>query len=132
LEACQMNSLKVLTALAAVALVTAPAFAQTTASPGQDLFTQRCSACHSAKPIRKPGPLLSGIVGRQAGTVPGYSYSPALAASHVIWTDETLDKWLSGPPKFIPGVRMMAVVNDPQQRKEIIAYLHTLGAQAAK
>lgn len=93
---------------------------------GAALFQDRCAACHDAKPTRKPGPPLAGVVGRTAGTWPGYEYSPALKAAGIPWTAENLDRWLQGPTDFIPNVNMMAVVGDAGQRRDIIAYLKTL------
>ena len=34
------------------------------ASAGAVIFNTRCTACHSTTPTRKPGPLLTGVVGR--------------------------------------------------------------------
>ena len=45
---------------------------------GRTLFATVCSACHTAD-HNKVGPLLDGVVGRRAGSVPGYPYSAALA-----------------------------------------------------
>ena len=44
---------------------------------GEKLFAQRCTACH-ALDANKFGPMLGGVVGRPAGAVAGYPYSPAL------------------------------------------------------
>src|ERR1700742_4983965 len=57
---------------------------------GAELFAERCEACHSLKPTRKPGPVLTGVYGRRAGTVPNYHYSAALRAASVTWNDLTL------------------------------------------
>jgi cytochrome c len=78
---------------------------------GRDLFASRSAACHGLNPTRKPGPLLSGVYGRPAGSVPGYHYSAALAGSSIVWSASNLNRWLSGPPAFIPGVNMRAKVD---------------------
>jgi cytochrome c2 len=98
---------------------------------GHDLFNSRCTACHALNPTRKPGPLLTGVYGRRAGTVPGYHYSVALKSASIVWNATTLDHWLSGPPAFIPGVNMQAQVDGAQDRQNIIAYLKTLGTATA-
>ena len=51
---------------------------------GQQLFTERCTACH-AMDSNKAGPVLGGVVGRRAGTAPGYHDSPAYERrSHLV------------------------------------------------
>jgi cytochrome c2 len=95
---------------------------------GHDLFVARCAACHGVKPTRKPGPLLSGVYGRRAGSVPGYHYSAALESASITWNASNLDRWLSGPPAFISGVNMQAQVDSVQDRQNLIAYLKSLGA----
>lgn len=86
-----------------------------------------CSACHDAsKGTNGVGPTLKGIVSRRAGTVPGYSYSPALKAKQTRWTAKTLDAFLTAPARFAPGTRMPLAVAAPQDRADLIAYLATL------
>jgi len=98
---------------------------------GRTLFASRCTACHGLNPTRKPGPMLSGVYGRHAGSVPGYHYSTALADASIVWSASNLDRWLSGPPAFIPGVNMQAKVDNAQERFIIIAYLKSLGPATA-
>ncbi len=68
---------------------------------GQELFGERCAACH-ALDRNKAGPMLGGVFGRRAGAVPGYNYSRALLASGLTWAKDDLDRWLSNPLEFIP------------------------------
>jgi cytochrome c len=112
-------------------LAAAPAQADGDVTAGRDLFASRCAACHGLNPTRKPGPLLSGVYGRRAGSVPLYHYSAALAGSSIVWSASNLNRWLSGPPAFIPGVNMQAKVDSEQQRLNIIAYLKSLGPATA-
>lgn len=98
---------------------------------GRDLFAQRCAACHGLNPTRKPGPPLAGVYGRRAGSVATYRYSAALRGAALTWNVATLDRWLSGPPAFIPGVNMQAKVDTEQERQDLIAYLKSLSAPAA-
>ena len=73
------------------------------------------------------GPPLFGVVGRKAGAVGGYAYSPALKASGVTWAEPQLRTYLQGPAKMIPGVRMpFAGVKNPTQLDDLVAYLNTL------
>jgi cytochrome c len=88
---------------------------------GQALY-QACSGCHSIDDD-DIGPRHRGVVGRRAGTVPEYAYSPALKASGLVWDAATLDRWLSNPQDLVPGTKMYFSVSDPQKRADIIAYL---------
>ena len=98
---------------------------------GQNLFAARCVACHGLNPTRRPGPPLAGVYGRRAGSVASYHYSAALKAAPVTWNEATLDRWLTSPPAFIPGVNMQAQVDSEQERQNLIAYLKSMSAAAA-
>lgn len=115
----------------AAAFYPARALADGDVKAGQVLFTDRCVACHSAQPTRKPAPLLEGVYGRRAGTAPNYPYSAALRGASVTWNAQTLDKWLTDPPAFIPGVNMQAQVSAPQDRQNVIAYLKSISGNDA-
>ena len=97
---------------------------------GKELFkTQGCMACHSVTPGdgSKVGPSLFGVVGRKAGTAPSLlGATERLKAYGVIWTAETLDEFLADPNAKVPGTPMAGVLANPQQRADVIAYLHTL------
>jgi cytochrome c oxidase assembly protein subunit 11 len=96
---------------------------------GEALFAERCGACHSLE-TNKTGPLLGGVIGRVAGTVSRYNYSPALHRAGLRWSADALDHWLTDPRKLIPGVRMPVRVLDPATRRDIIAYIEAQGRQA--
>ena len=105
----------------------APAAAATTADARPASFAQ-CVACHSVEPGKHGiGPSLAGVYGTKAGEIPGYAFSAPLKASGLTWDDATLDHWLAGPMKLVPGTRMTyAGLSDPAKRQELIAYLKTL------
>ena len=88
---------------------------------GQALY-QACSGCHSIDED-DIGPRHRGVVGRRAGSVAEYAYSPALKASGLVWDAATLDRWLTGPQQLVPGTKMYFSLSDPQKRADIIAYL---------
>ena len=94
---------------------------------GRRAFGQ-CRSCHAVEAgVNRVGPSLHAVVGRPAGSVPGYSYSKAMAASGVVWTDEALETYLENPRTHVPGTKMsFAGVSDPQRRKDLVAYLKTL------
>jgi cytochrome c len=94
------------------------------APAGQAIFEQRCSACHSVERDENDvGPSLAGVVGRKAGSLAGFDYSPALKASGKVWTRAQLDQFLAAPQKMMPGTRMSISVSAADQRQAIIAYL---------
>ncbi|MDE8653017.1 c-type cytochrome [Novosphingobium album (ex Liu et al. 2023)] len=109
----------------------APAAGEATAAPSQAAgppaaFFQ-CASCHSVEPGRNGiGPTLFGIVGSKAGEVPGYAFSEPLARSGIVWDRATLDQWLQGPMKMVPGTKMVISVPNPEARKAVIDYLETL------
>lgn len=95
-------------------------------SPGDQLYHERCSACHSVDPNGAPGPIapnLRGVVGRSAATTSFAAYSPALRKSRIVWSKDVLDTFLSNPAKLVPGTRMPVSVPDPADRAVLIAYL---------
>ena len=84
---------------------------------GRELYEARCGACHSIDADRV-GPRHFGVVGRRAGSVTTYDYSPALRVSTIVWTSTTLDRWLAEPESVIPGQRMTSGTDRPQSEAE--------------
>ena len=119
--------LSVLTLAATVLLVGSPALAAGNAAKGAQIF-QRCTLCHNAEKDggNGLGPDLFGVVGRKAALLPNFAYSPALKKSGIVWTDNKLRAWVSGPSRMVPGTRMtFAGLLDKRQIDDLIAYLHT-------
>lgn len=92
---------------------------------GRAAYEARCGGCHSVEADRV-GPRHAGVLGRRAGSVPGYAYSEALRASRLVWDVATLDRWLADPEAVVPGQRMGYQLADAQARADIVAYLATL------
>lgn len=118
-------------ALMAAALGTAPLHAAGDPVRGKDVYESYCGACHSIDADRV-GPAHRGVFGRKPGKAPGFGYSPALKAAPFTWNEKTLDQWLQGPAKLVPGSRMGFTLSDPQKRADVIAYLRTQGTAKAK
>ncbi len=128
----------VMVALMAIALVAAgfsgsaggaEAPDDTLAARGKRIFL-RCASCHNigVSDIQRIGPDLDGVVGRKAGSLPGYSYSPAMAKADLVWDEGTLDRWLEQPTALVPGTAMaFAGLPKPDDRKAVIRYLETAG-----
>ncbi len=114
---------------AATALAGAAGAAQAQeAAKGLAIFKQQCTICHSADPgVEGAAPNLRGVVGRKAGSDPKFTaYTPAIKASKVVWSATTLDAFLTGPGKLIPGTAMPINIPDAKTRKDVVAYLVSL------
>ncbi|WP_167101742.1 c-type cytochrome [Sphingomonas oligoaromativorans] len=109
----------------ALVIAARPGIAADDAAAGQALFKTKCTACHSVDADRI-GPRLQNVVGRPVASVPTYSYSPALKKLGGGWTPARLDQWLSGTQKMAPGSKMFLQVDDPAQRRLIVAYLQSV------
>lgn len=98
------------------------------ASRGAKLYEQKCTGCHSID-ANRIGPAHRGVYGRKAGSAPGFAYSPGLKSSKIIWTEPTLDRWLTNPQGTIPGARMGFRLADAAMRADVIAFLKTQTAK---
>lgn len=107
----------------AVALLVGAGAQAGDAARGEQLYLARCGACHSLDD-NGPGPRHRGLLGRRAGTQPGFEYSAALRASGLTWTARTLDRWLADPNALVPGNKMVVqLAKDPVDRADLIAWL---------
>lgn len=122
-----------LLAIGIVALVLAPrpVVAADQAALGETLYANKCGGCHSVDSDRI-GPRHRGVVGRPVASVAGYGYSPALKKLGGSWTSARLDRWLSGTQKMAPGSKMYLRMDDPAQRRAIIAYLNSVSKPSPK
>ena len=130
-------------ALVAASLVipASAAFAQD-ATKGEQVFKQ-CMTCHRIGPDAKNlvGPALTGVIGRQSGTAPGFSYSAlnkAAGDNGLVWSDDLIMQYLPDPNAFLKkfltdkgkadlatgSTKMAFKLADEQQRKDVIAYIN--------
>jgi cytochrome c len=95
---------------------------------GADVFNANCAICHSSDPgVDKTGPSLAGVVGRKAGSMPGFPYSPAMAAAGVVWTKAELNIYLTNPQGVVHGTKMtFPGLKNAKERSALIDYLATL------
>lgn len=96
---------------------------------GQNLFRRDCALCHYAGPGSTgggQGPSLVGVMGKAAGTRSDFSYTQALRESGLVWDAATLDRFLANPTAVVPGTTMVLNVPQPNNRRDLIAYLATL------
>jgi cytochrome c len=93
---------------------------------GKAVFAQ-CAACHSVNGTNGVGPSLQGVIGRKAGSVPGFRYSRAMKNAGITWDEQLLDAYVGDPQKAVPGNLMpFSGVADAKQRADLIAYLKTV------
>lgn len=118
------NTSVVATALVSSLLLLRVAYADGDAVRGEARFKE-CAACHKLDAgANEVGPSLHGIFSRKAGELADFRYSPAMKRSGVLWTAETLDKYIADPQAFIPANRMpYAGMSNANDRADLIAYL---------
>jgi cytochrome c len=113
----------------AISLAIVQAAPQADPAAGQGVFSQKCASCHTVTPDLAHGllgPSLVGVLGRTAGTMAGWDFSPALKESKVTWTEENLNKWLTDSTAFVPRAQMDLKIPSRIEREDVIAYLKTL------
>ena len=118
-----------------VALIALPAaaFAQDVAA-GEKVFA-KCKVCHQVGEGAKNGvgPVLNGIVGRKAGSVEGYSYTPANKNSGLTWDQATMKEYLKNPRAKVPGTKMVFPgLPNEADIDNVIAYLKQFGPDGKK
>ncbi len=111
---------------AVVLLFVSPAFAAGAppANPehGRQIYAE-CAGCH-AMTENGMGPLHCGLVGRRAGSVPGFAYSEVMRESRIVWTPEKLGEFLKSPLSYLPGTNMgYDGLYDARDRADLIAFL---------
>ena len=96
---------------------------------GEKVF-KRCLACHTVGENAKPGvgPVLNGLLGRKAGTYPGFKYTEANKNSGLVWDEPTLANYLKNPRAAIPGTSMTFIgIKKEEEIEDLIAYLKRFG-----
>ncbi|AMN42165.1 c-type cytochrome [Rhodoplanes sp. Z2-YC6860] len=94
---------------------------------GQKIFNA-CRACHQIgdHALNSIGPVLTGVVGRKAGTFPDYHYSDANKNSGIVWDEPTLMEYLRNPQVKVPGTKMMFPgLKKDEDIVNVIGYLKT-------
>lgn len=114
-------------AVALLLSATAPlAVAAGDAAAGRKVFAT-CASCHAVGPAARHGfgPHLNALVGRKAGSSPGYAYSTGMKASGLVWNEATLTAFLRDPNAVVPGTKMRYWGIGMNERKvaDLLAYL---------
>jgi alcohol dehydrogenase (cytochrome c) len=117
---------------AATLVASAPSYADGNAVAGKTVFENQCASCHSTEQGKQGfGPSLARVIGRLSGTLPGFSYTPAMVNAHLTWDAATLDAFLASSTQKVPGTAMAVALPSETNRADVIAYLATLGQAAA-
>jgi len=121
-----MRAFLLLTVLGCALVAAVPGLRAGDVEKGRQIFAS-CGVCHAVTSENKTGPGLFRIVGRKAGTGPGFRYSRAMKHAKIVWDANSLDAYLADPQGMVPGNIMPfpGLPND-QQRKDLVAYLQTL------
>jgi len=108
----------------------APAHDPALVAEGERAWRQ-CATCHRVGEGARngTGPMLNDILGRTAGTIEGFRYSPPMRAAGdggLVWDAQTLDAFLENPAGYIPRNRMsFRGVRSAEERAALVAYLST-------
>jgi cytochrome c len=104
------------------------------AAAGEKVFAV-CKACHQIGETAKNslGPVLNGVIGRKAGSVPDYSYSTANKESGITWDEATFREYIKDPKAKVPGTKMIyAGLKDEQKTNDLVAFLKQFDADGKK
>jgi cytochrome c len=118
----------------ALGLVSGAALAQDAVDPkeAQLAFNNHCRTCHTTKEgDNRLGPSLYHVIGRKAGTAPGFAYSTAMKNADITWDEQTLDRYIENPEAVVPGNNMkpFSGISDAEERAKIIAHLEAESGQ---
>jgi cytochrome c len=118
--------------LSSPAAAEGPAAQGADAAAGQQLFNNACRTCHTVKDgDNRQGPNLHQIIGRKAGSLPGYGYSSAMKQAGFVWDADKLDRFIANPDAIVSGNNMkpFSGLASADDRAKIIAFLQSASAQ---
>jgi len=101
------------------------------AAAGQQVFNNACRTCHTVRDgDNRQGPNLYKIIGRKAGSLPGYGYSSAMKEADIVWDADKLDRFMATPDAVVSGNNMKPFggVASADERAKVIAFLQAGGA----
>jgi cytochrome c len=138
--------MKNLTAVAVLALMSAPAFAEGDVAAGEEAFGRQCVTCHVivddagleiAGRGADTGPNLYGVVGRTPGTLADFEYGDDMVeygATGVVWDVALITEYIQDPTDFLRTAldnrrargKMAFQVRDADEAANIAAYLASI------
>ncbi len=138
------QNIKVSLSICIIALGMGEAHAAGDIEKGEKVF-KKCMTCHKIGEGAKNaiGPVLTGVVGRKAATVPDYSYGKSMRQARetgLVWSEESLDGWLTNPKKYLRKIldtrkaksKMKFKLKKQADRDNVIAYLKTFSVEIKK
>lgn len=92
---------------------------------GHQAFNNSCRTCHSVKDgDNRLGPNLNKIVGRTAGSLPNYNYSPSMKEAGFVWDQDKLTRFMVKPDEVVSGNKMQPYGGiSAEEAAKVIAYL---------
>lgn len=137
--------MKLTTGILAAAMTLAAsgaALAQGDAEKGAKIF-KKCKSCHSIVngdevivKGGKVGPNLYGVIGRQAGTYEGFSYSDSMVAAGeggLVWDEEHIAMFVHNPKEYMKeitgddGAKSKMAFKLKKGGEDVAAYLASVG-----
>jgi len=102
-----------------------PTPARGDSAAGEKIFKSRCANCHSlTSGLSSIAPDLTGVVGRKAGSLKDYRYTPALQNADFVWTADKLQQWLASPHNVVPETEMtFPGLKSEQERTDVVDFL---------
>jgi cytochrome c len=112
---------------AAVVALSAGTSQEADIGKGEAAYVRQCAICHTIDKggDHRLGPNLFGVVGRRAGTAPGFKYTNAFRTIATFeWSEGLLGPWIALPAVMVPGTAMGVFpgVSD-RDKDDIVAYL---------
>ena len=136
-------ALSLAVAACSIVLTTGARAQEGDAEKGKKVFA-KCQTCHRIGDDAKNlvGPVLTGVVGRKAGTYPGFSYSTlnhSAGENGLVWTPEAIFEYLPNPNAFLKkyltdkgkadlatgSTKMVFQLPSAEERRDVIAFLKT-------
>ena len=85
-----------------------------------------CAGCHETGSTGL-GPPLVGVIGRKAGSLPGFAYSNAMKRAGFAWDIGRLRDFVQDPQSVVSGTRMaFSGLDNPADAADLVAYLAQL------
>ncbi len=98
-------------------------------SSGEMIFMRKCSSCHDHEKTggHGKGPHLWNLMGRRAGSAPGFDFSEAMRNSGHTWDYATLNYYLTRTDRAVPGRSMdFRGIRRDTVRAKLLSFLRTL------
>jgi cytochrome c len=96
---------------------------------GEEIFMRKCSSCHDHEKDggHGKGPHLWNVLGRKAGSAPGFDYSDAMKNIGHTWNLATINYYLTRTDRAVPGRAMdFRGIRRDKVRAKLLRFLMTI------